>query len=474
MNNNNNIYKPLVGEEADPFANNGSSKYSAGGSVRYRQVDNDDSDNSRGDSKTENDALITPGKPDDDVQLKAQLDKANFRQRMLGFGIVISITILLSAISELNQYILSTSYNKPYFLVFYNTLYLAFALPIEAVLLSRDRSKERKVPLLNNTQGTSINDEQQHTSSTAMTTTSDNSLLERYKMEYVKAKLPFRKMLIISFCMSVLFVGLNWIWSIGLPLTEVSTSTALYQSATIWVFVFSIFILKDKPTPLKIVSIVLFIGGVVGITLADRSSSNSTFPKAVLGDILMIVSAVLWALYEVLTTKFVGEVSRTLVNSYVGFIALWNVVFGVPMLIIISVSGLEPWETPSWTTFGMLTASASVSFMLNYLINWGLSVTSPLFVRSGELMTIPTTLIFDIIIKHVPFPPIAIPGFLCIIGGFIVMLYVENKHMKEKAAAKTLEQLQKHKGGEVDVSSAEQVADQQHHSSDEYSNKLEA
>ncbi|EFA74851.1 hypothetical protein PPL_11885 [Heterostelium album PN500] len=351
-----------------------------------------------------------------DVEKKKVVQK-----RLLGIIIVISITVLYSAISELNQYILSGSYNKPYFLVYYNTFFLLIAFPIEFGLLKRQQIKDRKAKMLSN-QYNNLNSDYNDNA--------EPSVMDLYKQEFIKSKFSFKRMMVVSFVMSLLYVGLNWIWSLGLPLTEVSTSSALYQSATVWVFIFSIVILKERPTLLKCISTGLFIAGVIGITLADKSSSDSAYPKAVLGDILMIVSAFLWAMYEVFTTKFVGDVPRTLVNTYIGFIAVWSTLFGIPMLIILSVTGFESWVTPDLKTFGFITLSALVACMLNYLINWGLSVTSPLFVRSGELMTIPTTLVFDIIVKHVHFPLVAIPGFLCIVAGFVLMLYIENKHMK--------------------------------------------
>eukprot|EP01133_Synstelium_polycarpum_P004015 gene4015-4650_t len=205
------------------------------------------------------------------------------------------------------------------------------------------------------------------------------------------------------------------------------------ESATVWVFVFSLFILKEKATILKCVSVALFIAGVIGITLADGTSgSDSDYPNAVTGDILMIVSALMWALYEVLTSKYFSDSSRTVVNTYISLVALWNIILSPIFFIVLHFSGFEKFELPSLQIFGMLTLSASVAFALNYLINWGCAMTSPLFVRSGELLTIPATLLFDIIFKHIPFPLVAIPGFACIVAGFVVMLFVENKAMKEK------------------------------------------
>ncbi|KYQ92460.1 hypothetical protein DLAC_06443 [Tieghemostelium lacteum] len=377
---------------------------------------------------------------------KKDIDKKeNLKNRIIGIVIVILIAIFLSASSELSQFILVSSYNKPFVTIYFNTAVLSLSIPIELLLIKfkdlkkpenshytsvfqfyKDRfnfdfktsSSSTTTPKLDSTSiNSDIND--------SNTTTSSSQPIVKYSA---------KKMLISSLLMSILFVLLNVVWMEGLTMTEVSTSSALYQSATIWVFLFSIFILKEKITILKCISVVLFIAGVVGITLADMTSEdhNKQYPNAVTGDILMIISAVLWALYEVMTTKLVGNLNRTVVHTFLGLVGLYDMVLGIPVIFILSETGFEPFAFPTPKTFGMMLLNTAFSFGLNYLVNWGLSITSPLFVRAGELMCIPTTLVFDLIVKHIYFPLVSIPGFLLIVAGFILSVYIENKHLKSK------------------------------------------
>jgi len=383
--------------------------------------------------------------------------KPSFLKRFLGIFIVVGIMFFMTATAELSQHIVGNTFKQPFMIIYFNTLYLMLSIPIELVVMKIEMIKEKsKKKNSINGKYKSINDDDgDDKSSVDSSSNKENynnsettSLFQRYKNQF-KVEITFDengkqvvngmsllRVLVISFFMCILFVTLNYVWMMALPLTEVSTSTALYQSATVFVFIFSIFILREKITILKVIPVVLFIAGVVGITLADSGSKAATdeYPKSTLGDILMIVSASLWGMYEVLTSKFFGKANRTVVNTFIGLIGFYNMIIGIPAMAVLNAIKFEILTFPTPQVFGMLVVNGCLGFGLNYFINWGLSVTSPLFVRSGELMSIPATLLFDIIFKHIAFPLVAIPGFVLIVVGFVFSLYVENKHNNEKLA----------------------------------------
>ncbi|KAF2075069.1 hypothetical protein CYY_003636 [Polysphondylium violaceum] len=377
---------------------------------------------------------------DDETPTINNSKNGGFLQRFLSIILVCAIAFFMATTAELSQFIVGDSYRQPYTLVFFNTLFLMFSFPIELVVLRISISKKRRGYKSTYTEYDPNESffqtfKNQFTDlgagNTGMSSTNDSSTSTPQPSGHT-----FKKTALCSFFLSILFVGLNYIWMSALPMTSVSTSTALYQSATVFVFIFSIFILKEKITILKTIPVVLFIAGVIGITLADNQSKSSTddnqYPNSTLGDVLMLISALLWGFYEVLTTKFFGDANRTVVNTFIGLVGFFNLLFGIPMIAILHVSGAEPFAWPTVKVFGMLVLNGFLGFGLNYLINWGLTVTSPLFIRSGELMAIPATLFFDIIFKHVLFPLISLPGFLLIVAGFIMSIFLESRHIKEK------------------------------------------
>ncbi|EGG14166.1 transmembrane protein [Cavenderia fasciculata] len=344
-------------------------------------------------SNNENAPLLNPPPPSS-AQEGQLSDKT---RRIAGIVIVILIAVLQTALSEIGQTAL-VGFNKPFFVCLSGSMFVFLAIPIELIVLKAElhkKAKENEEASYNR----SINDQNE---------TKDLSMIEALREEF--SNLSFTFLLII----------VNWMFMIGLTMTV------------------------DKPTVLKVAYVLLFVAGVVGITVADQltGSDSSQYPNAVKGDIIMVASAVLWATYEVFVNKMFSKATRTVLNFFVGMNTFNMLVVGIPILAILNAIKFETFEFPDKETFGALALMGSLSFALIYVMNIGLSITSPLFVRSGELMSIPGTLLWDIVFKHVKFPLVAIPGFSAIIFGFILSLYAENKAMKDHEEATKKEQEQ--------------------------------
>ncbi|KAN0016022.1 hypothetical protein ACTFIU_005972 [Dictyostelium citrinum] len=380
------------------------------------------------------------------VKIKREEKKNKF----LGIIIVFLITLFMATSAELSQYIVSGDYKAPFTIIWFSTIILSFSLVIEFILLKIELVKERKDGLkisFDNVKHLdyNINSSISGSCNYELNYTKQDTLFQRFQSKFkverkinpengetVTTGITFKKLFIISIPMSILFVGLNWIWMLAISMTEVSISTALYQSASVFCFILSIIILKEKVKILKTISVIIFMGGIVAIAITTVGTDKNEYPHAINGEILMIISAAMWGLYEVLTSKFIGDANRTIVHTYMGLIAFVNLILGIPVIAILNVTKFEPFSVPSPSVFGMLLLNALVGFSVNYLINWGLSVTSPLFVRSGELMVIVATLLFDIIIKHMKLPLLALPGYSLIVIGFILSVYIESRDIKQQ------------------------------------------
>ncbi|KAF2072938.1 hypothetical protein CYY_005760 [Polysphondylium violaceum] len=384
---------------------------------------------------------------DEQLPLVPVKEKPGFFKRFLSFFIVIAIAVLMATISEMSQSLLD-AYPKPYMFNFFNTLYLIFSFPIELGMLASDLKEARAKKEKSGYQYINNDDGQQDI---------PDSLWVYYKQQFqvevsfdqegkeIRKGISLKKTTLLSIFMAFLLVGSTYLMMRALPLCEVSLATVLFQSATVFVFIFSIIILKEKITILKTIPVVLFIGGVVGITLADSTSKGEAndYPQATLGIILMLICAVCWAFYEVLTAKFFGEANRTVMNTYLALAGFFNLIAGIPILIILNFTNVERLGVPDPKTAGLIVLVGFISFALMYLIAWGLTVTSPLFIRSGELMSIPATLFADVTFRRQPFPLTAIPGYVLIVVGFVVTLWVENKYATEAREKQEKEEIEK-------------------------------
>ncbi|KAM9979797.1 hypothetical protein ACTFIZ_006052 [Dictyostelium cf. discoideum] len=325
--------------------------------------------------------------------------------------------------SELQSFMV-TDFNSPFMIMWFNTSFLSLSFFIEFIYLKFQLKN-------NNNNNININNNKKNFKTTFLL------ILKLYKLKFKENNISFKKLFFVSIPITIVYVGLSWCWLIALSMTEVSISTAISQSSSVFCFILSIIILKEKIEILKTISVLIFMGGIVGITVVTANLSKSIYPNAIKGDLLIILSAALWAVYEVMTSKFIGNVNRTAVNTYIGFIGLIDLILGIPFILILNSVGFEPFQIPSSAkTFGMLLTNAIVGASITYLINWGLSITSPLFVRSGELMAIPLTLLFDIIVKHMKLPLLAIPGYILIVVAFILSIFIEARNIKKQKKEK--------------------------------------
>ncbi len=117
----------------------------------------------------------------------------------------------------------------------------------------------------------------------------------------------WKHILITSVWMSWLLVLVAYAWYLSLPLTQVGANTTVYQSASVFVFIFSIFLLNEAATMRKVLSVAISVLGVALIASTSGSSDSSEQGDSVLGYVFLIVSVLLYALYEVLYKYCIEE-----------------------------------------------------------------------------------------------------------------------------------------------------------------------
>lgn len=127
--------------------------------------------------------------------------------------------------------------------------------------------------------------------------------------------------------------------AIALSMTNIASSMSLEQSTTIFVFILSVLLLGEKVTWLKLGGVGVCIMGVVyialGDQLADESGDSFTEGSALLGDALVIASAVAASTYMVTYTKLLRNLPLAIpaVNALLGCIGIWNTLLFWPGLV---------------------------------------------------------------------------------------------------------------------------------------------
>lgn len=119
------------------------------------------------------------------------------------------------------------------------------------------------------------------------------------------------------------------------------------------------------------------MGGTIIVSLADSSSTvNAIATNPLLGDFLSIVSAGLYAVYITLIRKKLpdekegqGEVSMA---QFLGFLGLFNMLFFLPIALLLNFAKLEPFHKLTWEQVGLIVGKGRLTL---YSRNFPLSLS---------------------------------------------------------------------------------------------------
>ena len=211
----------------------------------------------------------------------------------------------------------------------------------------------------------------------------------------------------------------NWLYFVGLQVMSVTVAMIFYQSSSAWVLLLSVLLLPGEVWKWRRAGAVLICLLGVALVALDNWDSSS---NAVLGVCAMLSSSVLWALYEVLLKRWLGDANVADSFLFVGYRGLWNLLLGWPVLLLSGAAGFDVWPDAGLPVgqrheWGGLVFMAWLSVALTLLITLGIAWTSPMFVRIGSMLTVPASvLVLDLAWHHRDV------GWPCLLGAGYVLL----------------------------------------------------
>eukprot|EP00483_Globobulimina_turgida_P003071 UN03076 len=158
--------------------------------------------------------------------------------------------------------------------------------------------------------------------------------------------------------------------------------------------------------------------------LPSSALSNSSYEFAVIGCILSVFSAICAALYKVSFKRFYGDMDVFAVCQFLSWLGIFNMLLMWLVILVLDVTGLEPlpnnnvWDWP-WL---YLASTALLSLSFDFLINFGIAFSYPLFISLGTILGIPLNLVIDIAVNHTKFSLLQLFGAFMICVGFVIIV----------------------------------------------------
>ncbi|KAM1137554.1 hypothetical protein FF1_035501 [Malus domestica] len=198
-------------------------------------------------------------------------------------------------------------------------------------------------------------------------------------------------------------------FNLSLKYTTVTSNTILSSSSSLFTFLVSLVFLGEKFTLVKLISVLLCMGGTIIVSLGDsRTALSAIASNPLLGDILALVSAALYSVYITLIRKKLPDEDdeksgRASMAQFLGFLGLSNLLIFLPVALILHFSKLEPFYMLTWEQVGLIVGKGLLDNVLSdYLWAKAVLLTTTTVATAGLTIQVPLAAIVDSMTGHAP------------------------------------------------------------------------
>ncbi|KAK2593709.1 hypothetical protein QQS21_008574 [Conoideocrella luteorostrata] len=357
--------------------------------------------------------LVPPPVPLKAGRFWASVGLGGVARRTLGICLLLVTVFLWTLSNFLASFIFSDhTYDKPFFLVYMNTSVFAVSLlPMFIKYFLKTGVRGIRHDL------TQLWIEHKQRASYTKTATEDDALdgeglmadggAEAEHVANEDDRLNFREtaMLSLEFCM--LWFIANYFASACLEYTSVASVTILTSTSSVWTLVFCALFRVEPFSIRKLIGVTASLVGIVLISTVDLSGESDenrgSFPhktpaQIAIGDSMAFFSAIMYGMYVTVMKRRVGNEDKVDMKLFFGLVGVFNLVLLWPLFFILHWTNIEPFEMPPtskvWT---VIIVNSLASFVSD--ISWALAMllTTPLVVTVGLSLTIPLSLIGEMI-----------------------------------------------------------------------------
>lgn len=311
------------------------------------------------------------------VGFREGLGLAGIARRTLGISFLLLTVFLWTLSNFLASFIFSDeTYDKPFFLVYFNTSMFALSLiPMFIRYLAQRgvhglRSDVRRMWAQHRFQDAAASpptdeehDRQAHErllvderdpATTAMTARAAAMTHAGWSAAATGEKLDFRETAVLSFEFCMLWFMANYLASACLEYTSVASVTILTSTSSVWTLVFGSLFGVETFSLRKLVGVVASLTGIGLISMVDLSGKSDenrgSFPhktpaQIALGDTMAFLSAVVYGIYVTVMKRRVGDEDKVNMQLFFGLVGLFNLALLWPLFFILHWTGIEPVRT---------------------------------------------------------------------------------------------------------------------------------
>ncbi|XP_011496253.1 PREDICTED: solute carrier family 35 member F5 [Ceratosolen solmsi marchali] len=235
-------------------------------------------------------------------------------------------------------------------------------------------------------------------------------------------KFSIQKVAKIALMFCFLWFIANYTYQMSVSETEAGIVTVLSSTSSLFTFFLAAFFPSnngDKFTLSKLVAVTISIFGLILVGFSDLTLEANRIPTGV---ILVLVSAFFYATYVVFLKKKVDHEDKMDIPMFFGFLGLFNLILLWPLFFILHYGQWEEFEWPNVHQWVFLIINGLIGTVLSEVLwLWGCFLTSSLIATLAISLTMPISMIIDILLKKVEYPCIFYFGIIPMILAFLTV-----------------------------------------------------
>lgn len=150
----------------------------------------------------------------------------------------------------------------------------------------------------------------------------------------------------------------------GLSLTKPINSAIIMVSNPIAVMIFTIVILKEKITTLKLTGLGFGVIGAITLLLFKSNGSFSIGSETITGDVMTLINSLSWAVFVVMAKPYMIKYQTVTVMKWIFFFGFFYILpFGMPDLLAVKWHALS--GQVIFAMFFVVVATTFLAYLLN-------------------------------------------------------------------------------------------------------------
>lgn len=328
---------------------------------------------------------------------------------IIGICLLLIVVILWTSSNFVTQYMFVGGYQKPFLVTYTSTsAFTCYLIPFYLRHI-RGRKNTSYQPL--------AQDIPQEPNSNGFQCSSNETL-----------RLTSRETAWLAFYFCFLWFVANWSLNAALAYTSVASATVLSSMSGIFTLGVGRLFRVEALTAVKIGAVLLSFGGVVLVSLSDSSQDPGPYSMTrpfhllpVMGDILALLSALLYAVYMIFLKVKIREESRIDMQLFFGYVGLFNIFLCWPIGLLLHIFGVERLELPSTgQALAAIVVNMLITLSSDYIYVIAMLKTTPLVVTIGISLTIPLAVTGDFFLGKPAAAQVVVGAFFVLVGFIVV------------------------------------------------------